>query len=411
MVRAANRIASWIVPSQAKADDWYLRNGFYGLAALHPFGGTWTGKNVTESSALEVTAVLACVRIISEDVGTLPLFVYQQSQDRKSKEKAYDHPLYRILHDSPNPDQTACEFREAMTAQALLYGISGARIWRVGNRIAKLENLLPMTFWNRGGSWFELRDGRESEIPKSELFILKGFSVGGPAGVRLISIARQAIALASAQEEYAARFFANDATPGIILEHPGKLSSEAVQRIKEAWAAAQQGMRAAHIPAVLQEGMKAGKVAANAEESQMIEQRRFQIAEVCRLFRMPPHKVGDLERATFSNIEQQNIQYYTETLRPQLVRWEQAVGKYLLAGNQTLSAEHSIEGFLRGDYATQTQGFSLMLEKGVLSINEVRGLMNMNPIPDGDGHLAQVNRLPVGQITGGNDGNAVQRVP
>lgn len=387
---------------EAVGADWYRRNGYYRLAdLLQSSGPTWTGRTINEVTALETTAVLACVRIISEDVGTLPLSVYRQSGDRKRREKAYDHWAYSVLHDSPNSYQTACEFRESMTAQALLYGVAAARIVPVRGGKIELENVLPADLApaEQKGRWkIREADGTWRSAGPSELFILKGFSVGGAAGIKLIATARQAIALASAQEEYSARFFSNDATPGVILEHPGKLSSEAVQRIKEAWAAAQQGMKNAHLPAVLQEGMKASKVALNAEESQMIEQRRFQIAEICRLFRMPPHKVGDLERATFSNIEEQNIQYYAETLRPQLVRWEQSIGKYLLAGQPEYFAEHSIEGLLRGNFATQTQGFSLLLEKGVYSVNEVREYLNLNPIPNGDGHLAQVNRAPIGEI-------------
>jgi HK97 family phage portal protein len=255
-----------------------------------------------------------------------------------------------------------------------------------------------------GTPFYRVRDARgiETSIPASDMFVLRGFGLDGE-GVNILEVAKATIGLTVAQTEYAARFFSQDQTPPIIVKFPQKMGPSGIENFKAAWRKWHQGPDRWHEPGVIQEGGEVQQLLPTAEQAQLIEQRRFQIGEVCRLFRMPPHKLADLERATFSNIENMNRHYYTETLRPWLVRWEQAIRRQLIAPDEQpiYYAEHTIEGLLRGDFKTQTDGFSRLLEKGVYSINEVRALLNLNPIEDGDKHYIQLNMQAVADAATG----------
>ncbi len=392
-------------------DDWYARNGFNKLAVLHG-GGSYAGKNVTSETALESAAVYACVKIIAEDIGGLLFFPYERSDDGKRLDKAYSHPLYECLHDQPNPDMSAGEFREALTARALL-GMDGyASIDRLNGRIVMwpITGTVEQKTNERGRLQFVANKGTREEktYDRDEIFHLKGFSLDGNKGDDILRRARHAIGLGLSADEYAGRFFAADASAGLIIQRPviagsQPMTPDAIRIFKEAWVKWHRGSSRAHEPAILQDGMTATRVDPDHQKMQLIEARKHQIAEVARIYRLPLHKLAELDRSTNNNIEHQGIEYVSHGLGPWRRRWEEAVHRCLLTreeryhdnGRPRMYAEFSVEAMLRGDFAAQTEGWTKLLEKGPLSINDVRGMLNLNPIKGGDAHNVQMNMRDV----------------
>lgn len=359
--------------------------------------------SVSVDMAFCLTTYLSVIKIISEDVASLPLFVHRTRGDRIDIDKG--HPLYALLHSSPNPDMTAIQFREAVTSHALTNGTAFVRVERSRTdpgRVIALWPMSPMTVRrdrdNAGRP--VLVENVKNETPRTlvrgQWMEIAGFSIDGQNGLDMLKYMRQAIGLGSSQQEFAARFFDQQQIPPLVLEHPMTTDAPEVKRL---WREAHQGAKHWHEPAVLQEGMKASLLQYDMEKAQLNEARAFQLLEICRPYRMPPHKLGDLGRATWANIGSQNTQYYTECLRPWLVRWEQAINKWILGADYPeWSAEHEIAGFLRGDFTQQTEGFRQLLASGVYSINEVRALLNSNPIEGGDEHFIQLNQGTVQNV-------------
>ena len=401
------------VISTVSGSDWYQRNGFYRLAALRG-SGSYSGKTVNAESALESAAVYACVKIIAEDIGGLPFVPYERSSDGMKLEKAYSHPLYECLHDQPNPDMSAGEFREALTARALL-GMDGfARIVRTPDQIFlwPINGTVEQIIGAGGRMSYVVDRGTKNEAvyDREEIFHLKGFTMDGSRGDDILRRARHAIGLGLAADEYAGRFFANDASPGVIIERPlipgaTAMGPDAIKLFKEAWAAWHKGSARAHEPAILQDGMKAARLDPDHQKLQLIESRKYQITEAARIYRMPLHKLAELDRSTNNNIEHQGIEYVSHGLGPWRRRWEEAVHRCLLNrderywpnGRPRMYAEFNVEAMLRGDFAAQTAGWAALLEKGVFSIDEIRGFLNLNPVPGGDGHHVQLNMRDVAQ--------------
>lgn len=406
-MKLLDKAVSWlhrkgVLTYSGDAAEWYRNNGFLKLA--EEYGSkSYTGKYIDTSNAMQAAVVYACVRNISEDVGTLPAFMFRRTD--VGREKALFHPVYPVIHDMANPDTSAVDFRSTLTAHVALTGNAYAEIVRSDNKIVALWQLDPSNvtpkIGDRNRLYYEVRrpSGKVEPLQREQIFHLRGFGWDGIRGYSIINHAKQTIGTQLSAEEYAARFFAQDATPPIYISFPPgvNLGPEGVQGFKEAWKKYHQGANHWHEPAVLQDGAKVEKVGLSFQDAQFLEQRKFGVLEICRLFRMPPHKVADLDRATFTNIEEQNIQYYTETLRPWLVRWEQAIYRCLLNPDErsVYYAEHSIEGFLRGNFYQQAQAIALLLEKGVLNVNEARELYNRNPVEGGDRHFVQLNRTPL----------------
>jgi HK97 family phage portal protein len=392
--------------------SWYLRNGYSRLAAAHADGRSYSGASVTQKSALTATAVFACTKIISEDVGSLPLFLYRRTDT--GRVKAFAEPLYRVLHDAPNPETCAIDLRGAMTSHACLTGDGYARIVRrpEDNRAIGLYLLQPDTVrTDRDGRdrlVYIHKDGnaQEKTFGIRDVLHLRGFGWDGVHGFNAVRQFRESIGLGLAAEKYAAEFFATDATPSLVLKNSRTMGPEEVKNQKKAFLEALGCDKVA----VTHSGIDIEKISFDPEQSQLDKTRIFQLLEVCRIFRMPPHKLAELSRATFSNIEQQAIEYYTQTLRPWLVRWEQAIVRCCLdpIDEADLYAEHAVEGMLRGDFKTQTEGFAKLLEKGVYSINEVRALLNLNPVEGGDEHFIQLNMQDI--ISAAAEGNIDQQI-
>ena len=336
-------------------------------------------SNITGERAMTLSAVFACIKIISEDVGGLPYFVYRRAKSGISI--ADSHSVYGLLHDSPNPDMTAIQFREALTSHALLCGSAYAKIERSrsdSKRIIALWPLMPYQVrrdqdYNNRVTWFYMKpNGTQEQIPNENLFQLHGFGTNGINGLNVMQYARDVIGLGLSQQEYASRFFAQNQTPDIVLKHPHSIGPDGVAGVKKSWKEHFQGEDKWFSPAILQENMDIVQLRPNNQQSQLIEQRSAQVLEVCRVFRMPPHKLAEMGRATWGNISAQNTQYYNETLRPWLVRWEQGCNMRLLGFDSGYYAEHEIAGMLRGDFDMQTRGFRTLLLKGSQHLPKAR---------------------------------------
>jgi HK97 family phage portal protein len=365
------------------------QNTFWQNAYAFFFGPTPSGKTVNERTAMATSAVYACVRVLSETIASLPLHVYRRTG--QGKEKAIEHNLYYLLHDEPNPEMTSFVFRETLMGHLLLWGNAYAQIIRDGRgRVIGLYPLLPDRMevgrTKEGDLYYRyLKEGREYLLRREEVLHVPGLSFDGLVGCSPIAMAKNAIGMALATEEYGSRLFANDARPSVVLEHPGLLKDP--EKIRDSWNKIYRGSENAHKVAVLEEGMSVKTLSMPPEQAQFLETRKFQIEEICRIFRVPPHLVANLERATFSNIEHQSISFVVHTIRPWLVRLEQAFNKSLFTGREKgeLFTSFVVDGLLRGDYESRMKGYAIGIQNGFMSPNDIRSLENMNPIPEEEG--------------------------
>lgn len=366
------------------------------------FSGSSSGLYVDEQSAMRTSAVYACVKILAESVASLPLHLLQEKGG--NKEFATHHPLYNCLYILANDETTSFNFRETMMSSLLLWGNAYAvKIKDLQGHVKELWYLKPNMVQVKRNTDTKMleyhysdENGKTHIYSLSEIFHIKGLSFNGVVGLSPIAQAREAVGLALATEEYGAKFFGNGARPGGVLEHPGVLKEP--ERLRESWNKVYQGSKNSHKVAVLEEGMKYHSIGIAPEDAQFLETRKYQVNEICRIFRVPPHLVGDLEKATFSNIEHQSIEFVQHTIRPWLVRWEQEIHHSLLSEQerQIYFARFNVDGLLRGDYATRTQGYATGRQNGWLSINDIRKLEDMNPIPTehgGDNYLVNGNMV------------------
>jgi HK97 family phage portal protein len=363
------------------------------------FGRTTSGKPVNERTAMQTTAVYACVRILAEAVASLPLHVYEY-QDDGGKKLVYDHPLYYLLHDEPNPEMTSFVFRETLMSHLLIWGNAYAQIIRDGaGRVLGLYPLLPDKMEvqrdDKGNIYYVYsRNSDENPMFKEygniklkaeDVLHIPGLGFDGLIGYSPIAMAKNAVGMTLACEEYGASFFANGANPGGVLEHPGVLKDPS--KVRESWNSVYRGVNNAHKIAVLEEGMKYQQIGIPPEEAQFLETRKFQINEIARLYRIPPHMVGDLDKSSFSNIEQQSLEFVKYTLDPWVIRWEQSLQRSLLLPGEKgkYFIKLNVDGLLRGDYQSRMNGYAVGRQNGWFSANDIREMENMNPIPDEEG--------------------------
>ena len=360
------------------------------------FGKADSGERVDEKSAMQIATVYACVRLLAETVAGLPLHLYRfTDEDEKGKEKAKGHPLYRLLYRQPNPEMTSFSFREVMMTHLLLWGNCYAQIIRDGrNQIIGLYPLLPENVEvdrDEKGQIFYIYHAYTDEKPgennrdvyfrRDEVFHVPGLGFNGLVGFSPIAMMKNALGTTLAVERYGSSFFRNGAQPSGVLEHPGVLKDPS--KIRENWSAVYGGPNNAHKVAVLEEGMQYKAISLPPEDSQFLSTRQFGVNEICRIFRVPPHMVQDLEHATFSNIEHQSIDFVVHTLTPWLVRFEQAIVKDLLLEDEKdeYFPKFNVDGLLRGDYQSRMQGYATGISNGFLSPNDVHRLENMDLIP------------------------------
>lgn len=363
------------------------------------FGRTTSGKPVNERTAMQTTAVYACVRILAEAVASLPLHVYEY-QDDGGKKLVHDHPLYYLLHDEPNPEMTSFVFRETLMSHLLIWGNAYAQIIRDGaGRVLGLYPLLPDKMEvqrdDKGNIYYVysrnsdenpmFKDYGNIKLKAEDVLHIPGLGFDGLIGYSPIAMAKNAVGMTLACEEYGASFFANGANPGGVLEHPGVLKDPS--KVRESWNSVYRGVNNAHKIAVLEEGMKYQQIGIPPEEAQFLETRKFQINEIARLYRIPPHMVGDLDKSSFSNIEQQSLEFVKYTLDPWVIRWEQSLQRSLLLPGEKgkYFIKLNVDGLLRGDYQSRMNGYAVGRQNGWFSANDIREMENMNPIPDEEG--------------------------
>lgn len=373
-------------------------------------GTASSGKPVSPQTSIASTAVWACVRVIAESVATLPLNVYSRSGESRQKEDG--HPIQIIVHDRPNDKQTSVEFREQMLYHLLLYGNAYIYkdLWPSG-RVRNLVLLRPDRVSVR------VDDSASESFPKlayvvdtskqgqriyseSDILHIRGISSDGLVGISPIQTHRETIGVELAEREFAGRFFGNAARPSGILKVAGKLNPDAASRLKQSWESAHRGLDQAHRVAVLEEGIEWQALTIPLVDAQFLEQRRFSVEEIARIFRVPLHLIGELSRATFSNIEHQAIDFVTHTLRPWCVRTEQALNKGLFFPSEqgTFYVEHVVDALLRGDIQSRYNAYAIARQNGWLSANDVRKLENMNAIEGGDIYLSPLNMVDASTV-------------
>lgn len=364
-----------------------------------PFG---RGIKVTESTAMRSTAVLSCVRILAETVASLPLPVYRRLKPR-GKERT-NHVVADLLQRNPNPRMTAFTFRETMMTHILLWGNCYAEIeYDERGAITALWPIPPHRVEHMetadGDPFFRVttNDGLQHNVPFYAMFHIPGLSFDGKKGISVIQWARQSIELALATEQFGAEFFANGTNVGAVVTHPQTLSDPAYERLSKSLKEKYEGLGKSHRLMLLEEGMTFSKNTIPPNDAQFLETRKFQTLEIARIFRVPPHMLADLERATFSNIEQQSIDFVTHTVRPWLIRWEQTINWKLFDSNESkrFFAEFLIEGLLRGETKARYEAYAIGRQNGWLSVNDIRERENLNPIEGGDIYLQPLNMVPV----------------
>jgi len=384
------------------------------------FGGATSGKAVNERTAMQTSAVYACVRILSESIAGLPLHVYRYTSDG-GKERTAMHPLYRMLHDEPNREMTSFVFRETLMAHLLLWGNAYAQIIRDGRGYpVALYPMLPDRMSVDRDSKGELvytyqSDKGQVKLRKESVLHIPGLGFDGLIGYSPIAMAKNAVGLALATEDYGAAFFANGANPGGVLEHPGVIKPEQADRLRESWAT-QFGGANAHKVAVLEEGLKFHQISIPPEQAQFLETRKFQINEIARIFRVPPHMVGDLEKSSFSNIEQQSLEFVKYTIDPWVVRWEQSLQQSLILPSEKSAVfiRFNLDGLMRGDYQSRMQGYSVGIQNGFYSVNDVRGLEDLNLLPDSEGgniHVLNGNMVKLADVGAAYKSNEEEETP
>lgn len=373
------------------------------------FGGaanTASGVYVTPDVAMRESAVYACVRVLAESVAQLPLEVYRR---RKSggKDRATDHPLYDVLHTRPNYINTSFEFREMLMASVLLRGNGVALIVPTGGSWpGSLEILNPdcltITKDDKGRRVYQYvtDNGKNETYVQDMIFHISGMSLDGISGLSPVAYHRETVGASLAIKEFGARLFANGTHLGTVFEHPNKLSEKAKTNLYDDLRKNWQGVLQAGKGIVLEEGMKVAKLGMTAEDAQYLDSRKFSRSEIAGIFRVPPHMIGDLEKATFSNIEQQAIEFVTSSLMPWLVRIEQAILRDLISPKDRKKgffAEFNAMGLLRGDAKARADYYKARFEVGSITPNQIRALENENPEENGDTAFVPLNMIPIDQ--------------
>jgi len=363
-----------------------------------PFGQSSAGKIVNERTAMQTTAVYSAVRILAESVASMPLHVYRRG-DNGDRSKAEDLNLFYLLHDKPNPEMTSFIFRETLMTHILLWGNGYAQILRNGRgEVVALYPLLPnkmsverdekgQLFYRylRNENEPPTMDGNTVILMPGDVLHIPGLGFDGLVGYSPISMTKNAIGLALAAEEYGSRFFANGAAPAGVLEHPGVIKD--VSKLRESWNETFGGSRNAGKVAILEEGLHFNPISMSPQDSQLLETRQYQLTEIARIFRIPPHMLADLSKATFSNIEHESLEFVKYTLTPWICRWESSLSDALLSREEQKKYEirFNVDGLLRGDYKSRMEGYAVGINNGFMCPNDVRRLEGFDLIPEEKG--------------------------
>jgi HK97 family phage portal protein len=366
-------------------------------------GKTKAGVNVTTGTAMRTAAVWACVTVRSEDIAKLPVHLYRRRKDG-GKDRATEHPAYRLMHDQANYRNTAFEFKQMMQMQVDLHG-NALAVKELDAR-GQIAALWPIQWTNvqilkskdERDLFYRVMIGNEQIIiPAEDVFHLRGNTLDGVCGLSPIAWQRETIGLAMAQDTYAGAFFGNSAQPNGALISPEKLSKEAADALRTSWEARFRGPENSNKLAIFDGGMDWRQIGMNNADAQFIEARKYQNAEIWRIFRVPPHKVGDLEKATFSNIEMQALEYVQDCLMSIMERWQQALARDILSEKDRTEYffEFMPDAILKGDILSRYGAYQIGLMNGWLSDNDIRDRENMNRIEDGDQYFRSMNLQPL----------------
>ena len=377
-----------------------------------PYGGFWfepvgvhtaSGVRMSADSALQLSAVFACVRIIASQFASLPFTLYRNRPDG-GKDRVTNHPVYRLLARRPNPYQNAFEWREMMAGHLALRGNAYNQI--VSDSRGNITALIPLhpdriqILLQTDGDYryrYTRLNGTMVTYSRGEIWHLRGLSSDGIIGLSPIALARNALGGAQAAQDYGARFFANDATPsGGWVEYPGSFKDrQSREQFRESLQEAQSGINHGKL-AVFEFGMKYHQISVTPEDAQFLETRRFHVTDIARWFGVPPHKIGDLDRATNNNIEQQALEFVQETLGPMAERWEASIEAELLFDDEDLEAEFQFSQLMRGDSQSRATFYNMGIQAGWLTRNEARIAENLNPLPGLDAPLRPLNMAEEG---------------
>lgn len=387
------------------------------LAELFGLRRTVAGVDVTPESAMQLSAVFSCVKVLRESLSQLPLLLYERLEP-KGKRRAVEHPLFRVLHRRPNPEMTRVEFVEMMMTNALLRGSALAEI--TTNRAGAVSALWPIPtqrvtpLRTRRGKLIyqvELPSGPPRTLSEDQVLHVRTPGSAGVMGQSIIAQNRNAIGLGMAAEGFGAAFFANGLTPSAVVTHEKTLSEPAQQNLRKSFDRFHGGLEQKHRLLLLEEGMKYQTVTIPPEDAQFLETRKFNRSEIAGMFRVPPHLIADLERATFSNISEQDLGYTKHTIGPWAVRWEQALLVSLLTEREQdrYFAEFLVDALLRADIQKRYEAYSQGRNWGWLSANDVRELENMDPVEGGDEYLIPLNMIPTSEAGDAGPGSEPSR--
>jgi len=366
-----------------------------------------TGESVNLSTSLQYSPVWRATNLISRDVAKLPVLIYKRVGE--GKERATDHPAYRLLRRKPNAEMTSFVFRQTMMGHVLLEGNAYAYITRDGaGRPIELIPLMPNETYpvrENGRLWYVTSVGGSlRKLDASSVLHFKGLGYDGLCGYSVIQVAKQSLGLGMAVSKFGRILFKNNARPSVVLEHPGKLEQSAVQELRQSWERMHQGLDNAHRTAILTNGMKAHILSFNAEDSQFLQTRQFEIREVANWFGVPPHKLGDTTRTAFASLEQENQAYLDEALDGWLVVIEEETYEKLLSEEEKDGDTHVIEfmrqALVRADMTTRFAAYATAINNRFMSPNEARSRENLNPYDGGDEFLVPLN---VGGPVAGDD--------
>ena len=374
--------------------------------------GTATGVRVNQKNALQVAAFYACVNVLSQDLAKLPLRIYRKRVDG-GRDVATDHPLHPLLASQPNRWQTRYEWKEQCQASLVMRGMT--YIVKLFDGRGELSSLVPIhpdrvvileapdgdllyQITRSGAHQSAQLDGLPLVVPSENMMPLRGLSLDGIHGLSVLSYARETLGLALATEQHGAKLFGNAARPGGVLEVPSVLGDQAYERLKSSWNDAHSGLTNAWKTAILEEGTKWQALSMSSEDSQFLQTRQYQVLDIARFFRVPPHKLQDLSRSTYSNIEHQSLEYVTDTLMPWLERWEAALERHLLTPveREFYEIEFDVSRLLRGDIKSRYDAYARGRNWGWLNVNEIRRMEGLNPVDGGNTYLQPLNMIPAG---------------
>lgn len=402
------------VTNTQQPDKWLSDWVAGGLSRSH------AGVTVSPVSSMALSAYYACMRAIAEDVAKLPLQILERTDS--GKQQARDNVLWDIFNTAPNPDMTAMSLRETLTHHALGWGNGYGLILRDRSMTmsdGEVEGIYPIhpsrvdvKRSDNGAIYYEVRQTSQTRdyqdvptvVAQEDMLHLKGMGPDGLIGYSICHFAADSIGVSLAAQQYGASFFGNSAIPSGILRHPARMNPEHAKALKEQWVERFSGANAYGV-ALLEEGMEWQSIHIPPDQAQFLQTREAGDLDICRWFRMPPSKIAILKDAHYNNMEHENTNYVVDTLQPWFLRWEQEIGRKLLAGTN-LYAKHEARGLLRGDHATRAAYYHQLAQVGAYSINDIRELEDMAPIEGGDEHFLQIQYAPIRKIV---DGTAHQQ--